>query len=90
VDEHPHEKCREDDARISWTKASGDWGQVIPKMLKDKEIMVGATGAKVKNKINDLCTLTSYSGALIANGNFQRRPPHPRVKLGWQLRRERD
>jgi hypothetical protein len=44
--------------------------------------MVGATGAKVTNKINDLCTLTGYSGALIANGNFQRRPPHPRVKLG--------
>src|ERR1700693_5663229 len=37
VDERPHEKCREDDARISWSKASGDWGQVIPKMLKDKE-----------------------------------------------------
>jgi hypothetical protein len=47
--------------------------------------MVGTTGAKVKNKINDLCTLTGHSGALIANGNFQRRPPHPRVKLGCQL-----
>jgi hypothetical protein len=30
-------------AHISWSKASGDWGQVIPKMLKDKEIVVGAT-----------------------------------------------
>lgn len=50
--------------------------------------MVGATGAKVTNKTNDLCTLTGYSGALIANGNFQRRPPHPRVKLGWQLLRK--
>ena len=25
--------------------------------------------------LNDLYTLTGYSGALIANGNFQRRPP---------------
>jgi hypothetical protein len=48
----------------------------------------GTTGAKVKNKINDLCTLTGYSGALIENGNFQRRPPHPRVKLGRQLLRK--
>jgi hypothetical protein len=46
--------------------------------------MVGATGAKVMNKTNDLRTLTGYSGALIANGYFQRRPPHPRVKLGGQ------
>jgi hypothetical protein len=38
------------------------------------------TGAKVNNKINDLCTLTSYSGALIAKGKFQRRPPPPK---GW-------
>ena len=51
------------------------------KCLKNKEIVVGTTGAKVKNKINDLYTLTGYSGALIANGNFQRRPPHPRVSL---------
>jgi hypothetical protein len=50
--------------------------------------MVGTTGAKVKNKINDLCALTGYPGALIANGNFQRRPPHPRVKLGCQLLRK--
>ena len=50
--------------------------------------MVGATGAKIKNKINDLFTLTDYSGALIANGNFQRRPPHPRAKLGCQLLRK--
>jgi hypothetical protein len=49
VDEHPHEKCREDDARISWTKASGDWGQVIPKMLKDKEIVVGATAIEPRD-----------------------------------------
>ena len=38
--------------------------------------MVGTTGAKAKNKINDLCILTGYLGALIANGNFQRRQPH--------------
>jgi hypothetical protein len=57
-------------------------------MRVGEEGMVGATGAKVKNKINDLCTLTGYSGALIANGDFQRRPPHPRVKLGWQLLRK--
>jgi len=50
--------------------------------------MVGTTGAKVKNKINDLCTLTGHSGALIANGNFQRRPPHPRVRVGCQLPRK--
>jgi hypothetical protein len=48
----------------------------------------GTTGAKVNNKINDLCTLTGYSDALIANGNFRRRPPHPRVKLGCQLLRK--
>ena len=40
--------------------------------------VVGTTGAKAKNKINDLCTLTCYSGALIANWNFQRRPPRRR------------
>jgi hypothetical protein len=38
--------------------------------------MVGTTGTEVKNKINELCALTGYSGALIANGNFQRRPHH--------------
>jgi hypothetical protein len=32
--------------------------------------------------------LTGYSGALIANGNFQQRPPHPRVELGCQLLRQ--
>jgi hypothetical protein len=55
---------------------------------KNREFVVGTTGAKVKNKINDLCTITGYSGALIANGSFQRRPPHPRVKLGCQLLRK--
>jgi hypothetical protein len=38
----------------------------------------GTTGPKAKNKINDLCPLTGYSGALIANGNFQRRRPSAR------------
>jgi hypothetical protein len=52
------------------------------------EWVVDTTGAKAKNKINDLCILTGYSGALIANGNFQRRPPHPSVRLGCQLLRK--
>ena len=43
--------------------------------------MVGTTGAKAKNKINDLCPLTGYSGALIANGNFQRCPPLDAILL---------
>jgi hypothetical protein len=33
---------------------------VTSEMLKNKEIVVGTTGAKVKNKINDLCTLAGY------------------------------
>jgi len=41
-----------------------------------KDWMVGTTGAKAQNKINDLYTLTGHSSALIANGNFQRRPPN--------------
>jgi hypothetical protein len=48
----------------------------------------GLGGGHDKNKINDLYTLTGYSGALIANGNFQRRPPHSRVKLGCQILRK--
>jgi hypothetical protein len=53
-----------------------------------RDWVVGTTGAKAKNKINDLCTLTGYSGALIANGNFQRRPPHPRVSHSFGLSSE--
>jgi hypothetical protein len=33
---------------------------VTSEMLKNKEIVVGTTEAKVKNKINDLCTLAGY------------------------------
>ena len=36
--------------------------------------IVGTTGAKTKNKINNLVPLTGCSGALILNGNFWRRP----------------
>jgi hypothetical protein len=46
--------------------------------------VAGTTGAKVKNTINDLRALTGYSGSLIANGNFEPRPPHPRAKLGYR------
>jgi hypothetical protein len=52
--------------------------------------VAGTKGAKVTNKINDLCTLTGYSGALIANGNFPAGPPHRRVELGYQLQRQTD
>jgi hypothetical protein len=68
VDERPHEKCREDDARISWSKASGDWGQVIPKMPKDKEIVVGTSG---------------IFGTLKPKRYFQPYP-HPKPKRGTE------
>jgi hypothetical protein len=50
--------------------------------------MVGTTGATVSNKINHLCPLTGHSGALIANGYFQRRAHYPGIGLGCQRRRK--
>jgi hypothetical protein len=47
--------------------------------------MVGTTGAKAKSKINDLCTLTGHSGALIAQRNIRWCPDHRKDVFGISL-----
>ena len=78
--------------QMNASKLAGCGG--VPRSIVDLEelervgrVETGTTGAKVRNKINELMLIV-YSGALIANGNFQQRPPHPRVELGCQLLRK--